>query len=103
MSELKIGKIAQTLLRDALEHGYADNDEVQLMQDKDYSKKIFGIDFPLLVLANAEYNPIRYYSKPLEIRNTQYRLCSQWYETPANNDRPYLLRWLGSHNDEKTI
>jgi len=97
LSELKIGKIAQTLLRDALERGAADKDEVQLMLDKDYSKKIFGIDFPLLVPANAEYNPIRYYSKPLEIRGTQYRLCSQWYETPANNDRPYLLRWLESH------
>lgn len=99
LSELKIGKIAQTLLRGALERGAVDNSEVQLMQDKDYSKKIFGIDFPLLVLANAKYNPKRYYSKPLEIRGTQYRLCSQWYETPANNDRPFLLRWLESHSD----
>ena len=102
LSELKVGKIAQTLLRDALERGYADNGEVELMLDKEYSKKVFGIDFPLLVLANAEYNSIRYYSKPLEIRGTQYRLCSQWFETPANNDRPYLLRWLSSHANETT-
>jgi hypothetical protein len=103
LSELKVGKIAQTLLRDALEHGYADNGEVELMLDKEYSKKVFAIDFPLLVLANEEYNPIRYYSKPLEIRGTQYRLCSQWFETPSNNDRPFLLRWLGSHSNETTI
>ena len=102
LTELKVGKIAQTVLRDALEHGNADNDEVQLLQDKEYSKKVFGIDFPLLVLANEEYNPIRYYSKPLEIRGTQYRLCSQWFETPSNNDKPYLLSWLSNHNDEKT-
>ena len=97
LPEMKIGKIAQTLLRAALEDGKADEAEVNLMRTKDYSKKEFGIDFPLLVLANEEFDTVRYYVKPLVIRGVKYRLCSQWYEVPANNDRPFLLSWLEKH------
>lgn len=95
--ELKIGKIAQTFLREALESGKASDEEIDLMRTKDYSKSVFGIDFPLLVLANEEYDAVRYYAKPLVIRDVQYRLCSQWFEVPANNDRPFLLTWLEQH------
>ena len=64
------------------------------MRTKEYSKRVFGIDFPLLVLASEEYVSKRYYAKPLAIKGEQYRLCSQWYEKSANNDRPFLLSWL---------
>ena len=93
LSELKIGKIAQTLLRDTLERGISD-DELRLMQDAEYSKRTFGIDFPLLVAVGEYPNPIRYYSKPLKINGIEYKLCSQWFETPANNDRPLLMEWI---------
>jgi len=97
LSELKIGKIAQTFLREALENGKVDDEEISLMRTKDYSKSFFGIDFPLLVLASEEYDSVRYYAKPLVIKGVQYRLCSQWYEVSANNDRPFLLSWLEKH------
>ncbi|MBS4023125.1 MAG: hypothetical protein KGZ79_12015 [Dethiobacter sp.] len=97
LSELKIGKIAQTFLREALESGKADDEEINLMRSKEYSKSVFGIDFPLLVLASEEFDSVRYYAKPLVINGVQYHLCSQWYEVPANNDRPFLLSWLERH------
>ncbi len=97
LSELKIGKIAQTFLREALENGKADGEEVSLMLTKDYSKKIFGLDYPLLVPTDESCDSIRYYAKPLIICGSQYRLCSQWFEVPANNDRPLLLAWLDGH------
>lgn len=97
LSELKIGKIAQTFLREALESGKAEDEEVSLMLTKDYSKSVFGIDFPLLVPAEEECDSVRYYVKPLNIRGKQYRLCSQWFEVTANNDRPFLLAWLDEH------
>lgn len=97
LSELKIGKIAQTFLREALESGKADDEEISLMRTKDYSKSQFGIDFPLLVLSSEECDSVRYYTKPLMIRGVQYRLCSQWFEVPANNDRPFLISWLEKH------
>lgn len=97
LSELKIGKIAQTFLREALENGKADEEEVGQMRTKDFSKRFFGIDFPLLVLASEEYDSTRYYAKPLVIKGEQYRLCSQWYEVSGNNDRPFLTSWLEKH------
>lgn len=95
-SELKIGKMAQKYLKEALESNASD-EEVVKMQTKEYSKKTFGIDFPLLVLANGEHNKKRYYKEMLNIKGTNYLLCSQWFEVPANNDRPLLMAWLEKH------
>lgn len=97
LSELKIGKIAQTLLRDVLESGRVCEDEVRQFMTKDYSKSTFGIDFPLLVLTDEDCDSVRYYAKPLTIHGISYRLCSQWFEVAANNDRPFLIAWLQNH------
>ena len=94
LSELKIGKIAQTILRDILESGNITPDEIEKMQTKEYSKDTFGIDFPLLVADGSEFDVVRYYAKPLTIGGRQYYLCSQWFEVPANNDRPLLMAWI---------
>jgi len=67
------------------------------MMTKDYSKSVFGIDLPLLVSTEEECDSVRYYVKPLNIRGKQDRLCSQWFEVTANNDRPFLLAWLDEH------
>ena len=98
LSELKVGKIAQTFLRDALEDGNVSDNEVSLMQTKNYSKSVFGIDYPLIVKLDDDYDSVRYYSKPLTVNGKQYRLCSQWFEVSANNDKPFLLAWLKEHN-----
>lgn len=97
-AELKVGKIANTILRSRLEQGCATDAEILLMQDKAYSRETFGINFPLLVIAGREYDKVRYYSNSLSIRGKIYYLCSQWMESPANNDRPYLIAWLDSHS-----
>lgn len=71
------------------------------MQDKEYSKKTFGIDFPLLVKMDGVYNDldrVRYYKDPVVINNETYLMCSQWAESPANNDRPYLVKWIEEHS-----
>jgi hypothetical protein len=97
LSELKIGKIVQTLLREALENGKADEEEVSLLQTRDYSKREFDINFPLLVSLEDYCDSRRYYKKPFSIHGKQYRLCSQWFEDTTNNDRPFLLSWLREH------
>jgi hypothetical protein len=97
LSELKIGKIAQTLLCESLERGKASDEEIALLQTKDYSKSAFGINFPLLVSIDDDYDSARYYTKPLTIQGNQYRLCSQWFEVAENNNRPFLLAWLEKH------
>jgi hypothetical protein len=102
LSEIKIGKIVQTLLREALEMGNVDEQEVSCLMTKDYSKTVFGIDFPLLVPAENEFDSVRYYTKPLTINGKPYRLCSQWFEVDTNNDRPFLMKWLIEHEGDVT-
>lgn len=97
-SDVKIGKLAQTVFRDMLEAGKATEEEVRLMQQADYSKKTFDLQFPVLVRADDFFDSKRYYSKPLTIRGVQYMMCSQWFETAANNDRPYLMAWINKHS-----
>lgn len=97
--EMKIGALARTVLRKALEDGKASKDEIEKMQNKDYSKETFDIQFPLLLkTTNSEgIKPIRYYANPINIYGEEYFMCSEWYEVATNNDRPYLLKWLALH------
>lgn len=95
--ELKIGKLAQVVFRKLLESGAATEEEVFLMQTADYSKQTFDLQYPTLVSMDAAYDPVRYYVKPLTIAGKQYLMCSQWFETTANNDRPFLDRWIEEH------
>ena len=44
------------------------------------------------------FDEVRYYADPLTIYGESYFLCSQWFEVSANNDRPYLLKWLEEHD-----
>ena len=87
LSELKVGYIAQTTLKDVLESGTVTDDEVKLMMTKDYSKQVFSINYPLLA---KKRNQDRYYAKPLVINNERYFLCNDWFDS----NKPYLLKWL---------
>ncbi len=100
-AELKIGKLAQIVLRGILESGTVPEAEIMSLQGKKYSKKTLGINFPLLVKAvdahADDFERIRYYKNPVIINGTAYFMCSQWAESSANNDRPYLLKWIEEH------
>lgn len=89
--EDKIGKIARKRLWDALQSGLATPKEVELMQTKEYSARVFGLSFPLLVAADSDYERVRYYVDPIYIHGREYRMTSQWYE---HRSRELLLEWL---------
>ncbi|GAA3658038.1 hypothetical protein [Asaccharospora irregularis] len=94
---LKVAEIARTALPPILESGRIPAEIITLMQTKEYSKENFDLQYPLLV-KKSQYatRPVRYMAKPiLNIYGEEYYLCSEWFEKPgANNDRPYLLRWI---------
>ncbi len=96
LEEMKIGVIVRTMLRKILEDDKVSTQEVELMQTKEYSKETFDIQYPLLQKASLTngISPARYYASPVQIYGEEYFLCSEWFEIPANNDRPYLLKWL---------
>ena len=100
--ELKVGQLAQRVLGKMLRDGCVSDSEIISMQSSDYSKKIFDLQYPLLVKADHHFEKERYYAKPISIKEDLYYMCSQWYETPANNDRPYLLKWIGKHQKSNT-
>lgn len=95
--ELKIGQLAQKVLKPMLEAGIATVEEIELMQTAEYIKSTFDLQYPLLVSTQADFDPVRYYSQPLYISGKEYKMCSQWFEVPANNDRPYLLKGIEEH------
>ena len=96
-AEMKIGKVAQLVLRPILESGRVPADEIVQLQSKEYSNDVLNLNFPLLVKTDAEYDKARYYSEPLHINGAEYVMCSQWIERPENNDRPYLMSWIRAH------
>lgn len=98
-SELKIGKIVRTVMRQIIESGILPETVLEDMQSLEYSKKTFDLQFPALISSDSEFDKVRYYAEPLKINGREYYLCSQWYEVSANNDRPYLLNWLKQWGD----
>jgi len=99
LEEMKIGFIVRTVLRKMLEKGEVPPKEIELLQIKQYSKGTFHIQYSLLQKSSITngISPMRYYSSPVKIYGEDYFMCSEWFETVANNDRPYLLKWLVLH------
>ncbi len=95
--EFKVGKIARVILRKILEDGNITDEELDSLQQSNYSKRVFDIQYPLLVKKGESFDKVRYYSQPLFIKGEVYYMCSQWFETVANNDRPYLISWIEEH------
>ena len=99
LEEMKIGFIVRTVLRKMLENGEVPKQEIDLLQLKQYSKETFHIQYSLLQKSSLTkgIRPMKYYSSPVKIYGEDYFMCSEWYEVIANNDRPYLLKWLVLH------
>ena len=95
--ELKVGKLAQLVMKPILESGIIPDEEIIMLQDKDYCSRNLGISFPLLVKDNVNYDRARYYKEPVIINSVKYAMCSQWAESKNNNDRPYLMKWIKDH------
>lgn len=97
--ELKIGQLARTVLRRMLEYGLASEEEVGFMQKPEYSKQFFDLQYPVLLRTDERDTEQHYYKDPVSIRGKHYRICCEWFETAANNDRPYLLKWIENHKE----
>ena len=98
----KIGTIVKTDLKELLQGGRVTDVEIAKLQTKEYSKEKLDISYPLLVSEGAAYDKERYYSPKnllVEIKGKKYVMCSQWFETEGNNDRPYLIKFIKEHMD----
>lgn len=93
-AELKVGQIARIIMRQILESGRVGAEEISRLQSEKYSKDYLGLNYAALVKVDSEYEKVRYYADPILINGIYYKLCSQWYEVPANDDRPLLIDWI---------
>lgn len=89
--EPKIGEFVRQTFRELVNEKIIGTDEVEKLQRKDYSKQTFDIQYPFL---SKELKEKYWKNYKIEINNIKYFVCSEWYEIPANNDRPYYESWL---------
>ncbi len=93
--ELPIGKYVRKTFTELVKNNLIDQNEVERLQQKDYSKLTFDIQFPFLANEDSEYYiRERYWKEQYHINGKVFFVCSQWYEVSANNDRPYYEEWL---------
>lgn len=95
--ELKIGKLARIMIPKLMQDGAVSEEELEQMLTAEYSKQAFDLQYPALAKVDSEYDEVRYYTTPFKVDTAEYVLCSQWFETSANNDRPYLGKWISEH------
>lgn len=78
---MKIGKLVQTTLREAIEWEQLTQDEVEKFQSKIYTKDILNINYPLLLEASKlDKRPRHYYKDIVECYGESYYICCEWYE-----------------------
>jgi hypothetical protein len=93
--KLPIGKYVRKTFNELVKSKLIERSEIEKLQSGDYSKMTFDIQFPFLAKENSPYyERVRYWKNPYHINGEIYFVCSQWYEVPANNDRPFYEGWL---------
>lgn len=93
LSSLRIGEYVRTTFPEVI--GDLDLYELARLQRADYSKVTFGIQYPFLRKKKFYQTKIeRYWKTPVRIHGEFYFVCSEWFETAQNNDRPYYETWL---------
>ena len=99
-ARLKVGRLADIVVREILESGAVPPENVAKMMEMEYSRKTFHLSFPCLSRECERISGVkRYYTQPLYIAGERYYLCSQWYE---GKHRPKLLAWIRAHTDEQS-
>lgn len=93
---LAIGKYVRKTLNELIDNNLIDRDEIVKLQREDYSIDTFHIRYPFLrkVLISDNKKVDKYWKPIIVIKGEKYFVCSEWYEVPANNDRPYYEKWL---------
>lgn len=109
-NDLKIGKMARTLISKFMQQYIITDEEIESMQDAVYSKEVFNLNFSVLkeVDRNQEldrqkkdqkgYN--RYYDIVISVGGKEYILCSQWVE---NLHKAAFEKWLETKLMQKLL
>ena len=98
---MKIGQFAQNSFRKAYEQGLISEEEINRLQDPEYSNRIFNANYEVLRFKTKSPKDhkqrVRYYTK--ELFCDDFLLTSQWYEPQWDN----LLTWLKQIGFKQTL
>jgi len=98
ITEEKIGKLVQIKFKNLIENNILSNEMLNNLQNADYSKEKFNMQFPILkeISSNSDIRVERkingydrYYAQPIK---GKYLLCNHWYES----HREYFYKWCFS-------
>jgi hypothetical protein len=92
-ANFKIGKFVNTVLRNILTENKLSQDELLNIQNRDYSKRKFNINYPLLVKEGESFEKLRYYKDSVLIGGKRFYLCSQWFSYSTN----LVKMWVEAH------
>ncbi len=96
---MKIGLLVRNTLPKILEQSQITELEIKKLQEPDYSKFTFDVNFPILKKVNekrsitenrTENSYTRYYANPVKNNGARYLITSEWYEQSLDN----YIKWL---------
>lgn len=94
-NEEKITEYVKNNVFSVLESNLLSREEIQALQDKNYCKQIFDINFPLLnkKIKDAK-GYVRYYTNSIWVYGEEFFVCSQWFK----GSFPYVKAWVEEHS-----
>lgn len=87
----KVAEIVRKELIPILQSQSFSVNELKDFLDKEYTKGIFKLSYPLL---SVEHNN-RYYANPVLLKGEKYYLCSQWFQRNIGA----LRNWIEAHTE----
>lgn len=102
------GERFQDYVRRTLELAFSNHmlsqEEIELLKDESYSRRVFGLRYPLLVEGRENIYDHkghgRYWSKPIY---GNYYGCSQWWKSKIPAHEKLFLKWVSSLNEVAKI
>ncbi len=91
--EIKVGELALLALSSILQHPDFPEDELESFRRISYSRKVFGLSYPLLIRKREWSKTLPYYANYLCCKRKYYCLCSAWTE----RHRTRLMNWVIKH------
>ena len=92
-SSKKIGELALLTLGSILQHPDFPEEVLESFRKASYSRRVFGLSYPLLIRKREWTKASQYYANYLCCRGKYYCLSSAWFEF----HRARLIRWVRKH------
>ena len=92
--DIKIGKFVQQYIKKIFDYCEQNPDEFERLQDIDYSKYTFGINYPFCNQAakiSEDELRERYWKKKYNICNQHIKVTNDWYERNTDHFCSYLI------------